>query len=203
MYCAAAHALVRTTIPPYDVEVVRRAGDVSQTSEGDWTVDLKAPAASNLTVELETADLKELSSAGTITPMTVELSTLDIEEINPGKTVAEIGRIVGESSSVIVDLSDPLPPPSSEPVPPSNSVTTKPRSDALSLTASPISAPSTNAVVASRRMTPRSTAVPRAHAQTNAEVDVNDDRGGRWLVVVVYLLATAALATSIYVRFFT
>lgn len=189
MSCTAAHALVRTTIPPYDVEVVRRAPDVNQTSEGDWTVDLKAPAAPNLTVELETADLKELASAGTIIPMTVELSTLDIEEINTGQTVAEIGRIVGESSSIIVDLSDESPPPG--PVPPPSNV---PRSTTI-----PVAVQATQIV---RRMTPRSMAIP-AHAQTNSEVNDDDHRGGWSVVVVVYLLATAALAASIYVRFFT
>ena len=65
--------------------MVRRRGDVDQTSEGNWILPLDRPDGPNLTVELETADLKELAQQGLIQQMTVELSTLDIEEINSNR----------------------------------------------------------------------------------------------------------------------
>jgi hypothetical protein len=207
MYCVAAHVLVGLVIPPYDAQVVRRPGDIEQSSEGDWTVDLKAPEVPNLTVELQTSDLKELSSAGLINPMTVELSTLDIEEINPGKTIAEVGRIVGESSSVIVDLSDPEPPAPTGPVAPTNNA--KPSGELSALLPHAEPAPTTRTAraqspsIAPQRNTPRSTAIPTPQAVRAQTAPETDEPRGAWVVVVVYLLAIAALGASIYVRFFT
>ncbi len=161
-----------------------------QTSEGNWAVSLKDldPERPNLTVELQTADLKELAiPEGLIQPMTVELSTLDLVELTPGHTVAEINRIVaGESSSVIVDFGEEPPAkPSLTPVPP---------------VASPVMAP------IPIPLQPPSTAMPTpASVATRATTDIDreDESGGSWLVVVVYLIAATALGISIYLRFFT
>ena len=169
--------------------VVRRPGERDQTSEGDWTLPLDRPQAPNLTVELETADLKELSQQGYIQPMTVELSTLDIEEINTGKTVAEIGRIVGESSSIIVDLrEDELAAPTLVPRAPTNPV------------ASMVPTPLAVRAQTSPNVAVRAQTNPNARAQTTPDSEV--DGGGAWLVVVVYLASAAALAISVYLRFF-
>ncbi|MBA2543080.1 MAG: hypothetical protein H0V17_25790 [Deltaproteobacteria bacterium] len=157
-----------------------------QTSEGNWAISLKDldQEKPNLTVELQTADLKELAiPEGMIQAMTQELSTLDLVEIRPGNTVAEINRsVAGESSTVIVDLGEE--PPRLVPVPPVASQVMAPIPIQLQ---SPSTARWTPASVATRAAT---------------DDDRGDDSGGNWLVVVVYLIAATALGISIYLRFF-
>jgi hypothetical protein len=206
MWEASAHDLVPSSNPPYDGCVARRPGD--QSSEGDWSINLKQHAETpNLTVELETADLKELAIEGerTINPMTVELSTMDIQFVAPGHsghTVAEMGRISGESTSVFVDLGEepqptaPMAPTATLPSLPTKTVVdvSPPKMDLSHLLPTAPPGP----------LTPRSIAVPTPSAvSTRAQTAPPDDaEGGIGLVVIVYLLAAGALGVSIYLRWF-
>ncbi len=210
MWEASAHDLVPSTNPPYDGCVARRP--VDQSSEGDWSINLKQHAETpNLTVELETADLKELAVDGEriIQPMTVELSTMDIQFVAPGHsghTVAEMGRMSGESTSVFVDFGEE--PKTTAPVPPTATLPSLPTKTVVDLEPPKAVQDLSHLLPTAPRgpVTPRSIAVPTpsavsTRAQTNPP-DEETEGGGMALVVIVYLLAIGALGVSIYLRWF-
>jgi len=190
---------------------VARRPDVDQSSEGDWSVNLKEAAeAPNLTVELETSDLKSLSTEGLISPMTVELSTTDIQYVAPGHTgytAHEVGRIMGESTSVLVDFGDepkpsgPTSPRPATPLPPTAALPNLPPKTVVDL-----SPPNHDLakLLPPGPVTPRSIAVPTPMAvSTRPQTATDEDEhGGLGLVVIVYLLAAGALGISIYMRWF-
>lgn len=180
------------------------------------------PSKPNATIELETADLLQLGQSGLVEARankTRELQMADLEELREGMPI--------EDPKVVVDLGpDPDAPPMEQnvfvdfgpepsaageiPSPGARTVVDAPRIEPSVVVAPqrpPTPLPAAALVTPpTRRATPvnvqRVTArVPDVGATSRSTMQI-PKQGGMGLVVFVYLVSAAALAASIYFRWF-
>jgi hypothetical protein len=136
----------------------------------------------NPTIQLETADLKELAESGELKEKpnaTIALELSDLKEIKPGAQLTTESKVI-----VDLDAGQPAPPPQAPPAP----EPAPPSAEAKPGTPLRVhrSTPSRPRVDLGRR------------AQTAPPVAT---RSRTWLVIIVYAAAAAALGASVYFRF--
>lgn len=153
------------------------------------------PSNSNKTIELETADLLQLGQSGDI-----EAFKHLTRQISPAeKVLVDLGpdpNAAPKEQTVFVDIEpEPAKPPVTTP-PPASSATALngARPSAAALTPLPAVTPKNV-----QRVTPT---VPRVTKPRAASDPHRAKQGGTWLIVVLYIVCAAALAGSIYTRWF-
>ena len=192
--------------------------------EPDYVIDPNKP---NATIELETADLVSLATGGLVegkVNKTRELQLSDIEELREGAPIQDPKIIVDlgpdpdappKEQNVFVDLGPeapqampraprastpmiaPEPPRASAPMP-----AQLPQEHRISdsMPAARAIEPKLATPVNVQRVTPT---MPRVEvAPVRARSEIRAPKRGIGMVVIVYLLSAAALATSIYFRWF-
>ena len=171
--------MVQYTIGPVpDPTDPPRKNKRAKRAEPDLVID---PSKPNATIELETADLLNMGQSGLVQPAvnkTRELQMADLEELREGAPV--------EDPKIIVDLG-----PDPNAAPKAQNVFVDPGLG-QAVTVTPVNVQRVTATVPRVQVsTPRTITRPRAAKSR-----------GMGLVVLVYVLSAAALAVSIYFRWF-